>query len=748
MAVKSRDIKHMLRDIKKGNLPFEKLMLVFKYNFNEQQRKNLQKKLTLKSQNKLFSNPLPKSIEDFTDLKAPLANDRDLQDELKWLIDVIEQHFDQIKSFLPYEQSIEDAILKGEYQNCYDLLNKLDEDVCQSFYAHQIEIHLNSCVNSNELSKEMLNELTKVKANQKLIVSLEYEFFKSKLSTSVYQFESFLEQEKKRYINSNEPYVADYLDFKFAPLRAAESVKDYKFIAYMDSDFSIIDRYITLRNLIARLLNEKELPEELKNFINEQIQYLYQNTNDILWLKMKSTLVDFDRLETDKLINDKVLEIQDLYIDGEFNAFISECIDYFKENPSKTQLYLFFSKAIINSDVTLDSLGLNKDGVLYKIIDLFIRTLSKTSDYEKDRDDLLRLYYSTSHYKFSAHIIEFLFNEYLMERSDVVKFFGFIHSDTLRYNSSEILGIEKIEQFSERYDYESFKLVTSIKEKLKQPTKLGVKNFFIERIIVGHLYEEGEFDKALLRVELLISDKTLPLYALTWLTRMLIKIYNKQRAFHLATDVIVDSFFKFEKAYDHFNDENLVAVIEELDDDPISRYLSVPIYLEVYKQSQTIVYDAIANFLCQYELERPSEIFGFQKKFPLSKFIYFLWKVCTRFHIEDSPFLITREDVDNERIKILIQLTKIDSKKTKIYNEEIKSISREATVIKGAQQIHGSKIFIDTVSIKNLLLANRNEFFDQYLEFNDPMYLTMGNYQLGGESIAEKRTVFYYNVLS
>ena len=126
----------------------------------------------------------------------------------------------------------------------------------------------------------------------------------------------------------------------------------------------------------------------------------------------------------------------------------------------------------------------------------------------------------------------------------------------------------------------------------------------------------------------------------------------KTKAYEKAADLIVDNFFLFNLAYDHFYDQQLIDQLEDLEDPKLYRYLSIPILFKVYKQTQPQIYDCIANFLIQYNVYKPSEIIEFSQKFPENKFIFFLENVCTKDNISDSPFLNTIEQLEEERIKI------------------------------------------------------------------------------------------------
>ena len=130
--------------------------------------------------------------------------------------------------------------------------------------------------------------------------------------------------------------------------------------------------------------------------------------------------------------------------------------------------------------------------------------------------------------------------------------------------------------------------------------------------------------------------------------------------------------------------------------------------------------------------------------FPTNKIIHFFEKVCTKENIEDSPFINSISELENERIAILNFLKQINKDKTDEYNEEILKITKESSIRQGLKQIHESRIYVDTVSINKIVENQLLEVFDRYLEISDINITDISSLKLNDHYTKDKVKLTYY----
>ncbi|QXP79100.1 MULTISPECIES: hypothetical protein [Winogradskyella] len=720
----SRDAKrNIISKLKKGKFSKDDFIGQFKYNYSQEQRDYILAKVSKRYTNYAYNNPLPKEAKDIASIDSVLSSKSDIYDEIIWYFEVLYKYAKEINSYLDINENIQISILNNDLKTCYDLLTKLENEVCFSYYGLQTKLYINELNGETEYNKELIKEIPLKNNTLKLLVLLEFTRLRVDKSISSWQYDASIEQHKKGYSQELKNLI-DYVDFKLKPARYVEKgdKMDLQFIAFYESNFSVIDRYNSLKKLLPLALFQSEIKQDKLGYIYQLIEEFAELFKDNFWNKLLITSDRYKKYDLENIDCNIYLNIESLFFEGLFEKVVEQCELTFKNQPHFSDLYIFYIKSLIYTNRSLEN-AVDEKSELYSILILIQEILIKTDAYTNNREKLLEKYYSISHFNFSTPILEFLFNEYRLDIPDDIKKRSYLESKSFRYNSYAI--------FDDAESYTSLNLIGSnvIFDYLKNfndGKDIKESNFFKFRLKVGFLMSKNKIDEAIQDIlsysntqkELIIKYKFID----TWICKTLVKAYLLNNQYSKISDLITDKFFKDKVAYDHFFDQEIINSVIDLGDYDEYKNISIPNLFEIYQQSQSLIYDRIADFLIANDLEKPSEIFTIIKKFNLKNLIHFLERVCTMENIQDSPYLNSITVLESERIKILNFLKTINKEQIEPYNSEILKITKGASLRKGLLQIHESRIYIDTNNIIKHLAIELPEIFDRYLELTDITY--------------------------
>ncbi|MGV6832203.1 MAG: hypothetical protein ACWA5P_11665 [bacterium] len=722
--INSRDAKrNIVNKLKKGKILKDDFIGQFKYNYSQEQRDYILGKVSKIYTDYAYNNPLPKEDNEIASVDSILSSSSDIYIELIWYFEVLYKYSKEINIFLDIDEDIQKYTLKNDLNSCNELLNKLEETVCHSYYGLQTRIYLNELNGYTEKNKDLIKKIPLNNQTLKLLVLLEFTRLRVDKSISSWQYDASIEQHKKGY-SKELKNLTDYVDFKLKPAEYYEESNEDNllFIAFYESNFSIIDRYNSLKKLLPLVLFKNDADLNKVGYIYKLIESFATLFKDNYWNKLLITNNNYKSYNLEKLDCQYYLEIEALFFKGLYEEVLEKCESVFVEQPHFSDLYIFYVKSLIYTNRrVIDSI--NEKTELYNILILIYEILNKKEGYSNTREKLLEKFYAISHFKFSTPILEFLFNEYRLDIPESIKKRSYLESRSLRYNSYAIFPDIKnykslnIEGNSVIYDY--------IKN-FDETQDIEKTNFFRFRLSIGYLISDKRINQAIANIleykseykEYIIENKFIE----TWICKTLIKAYYLNKQYSKISDLISEIFFKDQIAYDHFFDQKIINSIVDLDDYDEYKNISIPNLFEIYQQPQAIIYDRIADFLIAKNLDKPSEIIEIEEKFDRKSLIHFLEKVCSTENIQDSPYLNSITDLESERIKILNYLKTINEDKIESYNSEILNITKAASLRKGLLQIHESRIYIDTNNIIKYLANELPEIFDRYLELTDITY--------------------------
>jgi hypothetical protein len=149
--------------------------------------------------------------------------------------------------------------------------------------------------------------------------------------------------------------------------------------------------------------------------------------------------------------------------------------------------------------------------------------------------------------------------------------------------------------------------------------------------------------------------------------------------------------------------------------------ISLPIVFDLYwrtvddsehETNRRIAYD---EFLKAHDCRRPSDLRKIASEFPQSLLIYFLSQICVR-NVMDVSFDVfaTSREIEEERIRICSWLGEIDQANSSIYGDEIKDITKYLSIQDGLRDVDASRVYVNSEAIVRWAEKELQENFWRY----------------------------------
>lgn len=732
-----------VNEIINGRLSNGGFTLFFKYDFDKSQRENILKRLPAKFQQIVYANPFPEVYEDLCNVEYVFDTNKTLLDEVKWYFDSFLKFSKEINNFLIYNDELEKLVLVNQQHDALVLLDKIDMEISTSLYSLNCEFYINESIENSDENKAIMNHLYKSSSIHKVQLIAEFTRVRVEKNISSWQYDTSVEQHRKLY-NANSQQYIDYVTFKLDPVRYDIKLNHLPFIASFESDFSLIDRYFSMKKLLVLIFLSQDFGS-IANDIQNYCAQLIAEYNDPFWQKLYllSGYVEQKLSERAKLY----YQIQDLFFLCKYKEVALLCQKMFANHANFSENYLFFVQSLLFLGEEIEEY-LSTESDLRDILRLIKNVLEKGSNYYAEREKLLKKYYSISHFDFSNAILEFILNEFNLANPPSVHYSNYLFTVPIRYNFyKEIKNVNTQTSLANSLSkYDTFHYLNKLITTAGSHRQDSAHTFFASKIKVGYLMSLSNYPDALLELESFYYVNTnhlKPDFVDTWYNKNSIKCFVQLKKYDKAADLIVNYFFKKGVAYDHFYDQLLFEKLSESEESETYSNISIPILFQIYNQPSAVIYDAIANFLINNNVFRPSELLQYYKKWNVKEFNFLLEKCFTMENIDDSPFLNTIEILEQERIIILNYLKEVDNENSIKYNEEILKITKEASIRKGLMQIHESRIYVDVSSLSRILKLQYSEMFERYLEFSDASFSQIYSLKLNDDTFVNKITYYF-----
>jgi len=623
--------------------------------------------------------------------------------EFQWVATKILLNINEINQFITLKEEFDVSILKNEYENARNAINRITSNLGYSLWSIESELHIvEEEIGSNENWQKLSDYL-------KMIQNPFYEFCinaSSKKIENALSFESYVNQVQNdiNTINAND-LVKDFFVFHNFKLASYNyDFSDLKSVLYISNLFSLIDQYNTIIDVIIYNLNSKQ--SQYNNLFKDFISKILKAGNSDYRVRNI-----YNYLSQDKFVEDENLysinSILEDYYHGNFELSLNLSKKFILESPLHFEIYEIYVKALINLNKEFEEIGVESiDAILLALFN-FLQFKKHT---EKHGKKLLKYALKYSNSILGFQIMDFLS---LVDNNKI---------DSLRYSfysCSYKISLEKsnyqvshdLEQFFSKHNFYHYKkILYGIKD--VDLNIFSTKDDFLKlNAEVTHYYNNNNYNNVLQLINNNYNTCSSVNYYKERFIFLLFDSYLKENKIEEALNLFGNIFFDEEIYYLKVNFKELFDLTFEKTDkfkyiDSIYSVILASIYYSEYN-----LYEIMDEYLCSQDIDIKDVI----KINELSKelFIYLLHKICTIDTIK--YYFKCVNDAEEFRLDILSTLKNNDENNKKLYNDEIDEINKKISVRNVIKEVNNGRLFVDVDKLKEQLIEKYNDDFNRLI---------------------------------
>lgn len=647
---------------------------------------------------------LPKKISSLR-VKNFLGFSNNLEGELAWFVKSVVKYSSFINKFIELEKKLEDSILLDDFKSL-EILEEINTEICFSYWGIENLFSLCQRKDGDEGNWALLKELNEQTTDYYTLFFNGIYSRKAESEMALLQYQRGIETE----LNSLSPEDAEYLLFKLGYF-FAEDYSEYAYILSIENASSIIDKYITLWDILSELSNSEEhlhlVAKVLKDIENENI------VDDRI-----QRFKEINNIPNEPKFNTDLLELFDVYASGDYNMSIEMSKDLFKKYPHALEIYQIYVESLIESGLGFykTNVSLMVDEILENLYSVFLRD----KNYFTARENLLKLYLTFSRINFFKQLLGLVsIMTGIKSQKDILNNNFYVFS---RYSNplmvlakKSLFNLFQNSTISERI---SFKINSSIAN-----NNLEILNDVVIPKVKLQLYDaRAKFNKknyagAISVLEKIKEDFTLNSYREEEVIYLLFHSYLVEEKFDNSVKLCVDSFFDNKFYVERLRYDVLYTYIIGKDYN-ISPSVDLPIFFFINSATSYQQYVSLEIYLDSINVVKPSEIFFTDEDF--NKQIFILDKICS---IEVLNYFysvfINDDEILEERKEILRKLISADKSKSSIYLDELAIITQREKINNIIQYVNNGKIRLNFSRIKDNRDINLENNFNRFIKFRE-----------------------------
>ncbi len=713
MSIDKKKIQFITSKLRAGKINNSQLRYFYKYVLNPLEREEFSKNLSPVTVKLCESIPLPRSRYELGSSMPYIILDQGLFNEVEWNLNLFIKYSREINSFLTIQHQIEANILQSNFEEVYELVDKLDDEVCSSIYSIAVEFYVNNKNNNYDDSRDILFDILQNNKSPRVHIILNFLINRIANKISAIQYKAIIDQHKSLYEQNAKSFL-DYIDFKFINYENSQQDSP-EFLLMFDDDLSIIDRYLNFKRVMPDIARLGLLDDEELFIVKNSILKISTVIDDPFW----KNLVSIFGIGSKRIVNENKPQILELYSNGDFKLFLDRAKDELKMAPQNTYLYEYIVSAVIAENGVIGDYF--KDDLVYvNILNLMYNLCVSNTPFFGEREKFSKEIMAISDFDFSVPLYNFLhkqfnfassarmdaicnlFNRSMIDWHNIIDLGGGTSLSDLKLDN--LIDVNFLALANDMFDRQNLLQV------LESSIELG--------LITPNKYIQNE----LLKIYVLTSFNN---GSIDLVANMLVNLYNQNK-----------------QTYDHIINEEIFEALIQSENDKSN--INIPILTRLYERKIEDNYDAVSNFLISLCVNKPSELISLDLPYTKDQFLYFFEYCCESENLEDSPFYLTIEDLEHERISLLNFLKTHNKENIEKYNLEILEITKEANLRKGLLQIHESRIYVDEKSIVKEISPILEELFKQYIEATDSEESVMYTLKLDDVEIHHTTGQKYY----
>lgn len=650
---------------------------------------------------------LPKSFKELRNIKQ-LGYTGNLDGELAWFVNSLKIYTNEINDFLAYEKEFEKLILFDEFEKAKQLVHEINEKVCYSYWAMENIFSIEENLNGTESNWSLLKEINGEIEIRYSLFFCGYYSKKAENDTTLLHYKRELENVLKVLDKKDVEYILFKLAYFYTP-----DYSEYSYFLHAENLSSIIDKYLLLIDVLFELANIEKYKDVVQSVLIELDKF---GIEDYRIDRIKE-YCGFKKLEN---FNEKIINLFDIYSVGDYNSSLLSSKELIKEEVNSIELYEIYIKSLIELNKPFEKTNISPtvDFILGNLYSIF----NRDSEYYTSRENLLKVYLSSSKINFfkqllslvsnltgiestkniinkSTYIYSFYSNPSLITLNNLIDKLNFDESLLKKHVSLKINYAIATSDFSDFTDEE-------IPKRKLELYKLRANYYNHKEENMHSIIEFSDYSDLNS-----FSNEEVILY--------LYSAYLTENKIAKAMTVFVDAYFKNKYFVERLKKSSILNYVIDLNYKIENISIDLPINFYFEDANSYYQYTSLEVFLNSISLSKPSEIN--YKEFPEKEKLLFLLKNICTIEVLNNFYLIYESDseVIEERKKILRHLAVLDKDNSDSYFEEIATLSQKLKIKEIIETVNDGKINLNFSRIKEDKEYNLENSFNRFIKFKD-----------------------------
>jgi hypothetical protein len=656
----------------------------------------------------IYGNSLPKTIEELgkgDTLYKPEAE----ENEIKWLLLSIRKFSKELSLFLILKKDFEKNFLQGNYKKAEKILETIAIDIGYSLWYIESKFLLLEYQNKSEEQKEFLSKINEINKHGIIGTLSHFLSYRTERNLSAYKYDYDINSIFRINKNKLENDIRGYYLFRLN-IYENRAVQDYSAITLFESNNSVIDRYLILRDVLKNL----SLNKLKKDFLLTTVKYIYKKTKDCQILPL---IYLFDAKSNIKeYYNDKYTRILDLYYSGLYEETIIECQKFLLTDVSNFDVIVIYAYSHINIGRDIIKVTEEQNSLLNQICLKVYELISSTTIRKDLIYNLYQINKNVLSFDLSTGIDYFLKKEQnykvnrafkLLSINSFDPHFTSLYADELEANLYLSNGL--------KFFADSISIkhrINFLNNNLSRENKISKELYSIDTAKI--FYNQNRFDESIVEWKLITKNyqKNIPITqtALKYWFDCLIKLelYND------AINLFVEQYIFNPNVVSKINTDSLLEILRKIRYKGIKRTIDLPIFVSLTSIDETEKSFILEQFCMVNNASIPSNLFDLTLSNDKNKVGLFYYNVCNSETLKHSIYLNNTIERLTERLNIINFLIEEFPNDKKIYQEELNLITNELIVYEGNQKLEESKIYANDQAIINYELNEIEGLFNRY----------------------------------
>ncbi|MCO5337139.1 hypothetical protein [Delftia tsuruhatensis] len=625
-----------------------------------------------------------------------------LDGEIIWTSSVLSLYTEEINRFIKLRDIYYKEYETADYANASTTLDEIQRLFGFSIWLIESRIELLQITKGLEAQKTYLEEIISTEGINQFIAWIAYFFsVRSEENVSYVSFHSELSNVL------DIPWISDYAILRFLPIDIAK-ISDLRMPISLEEAHPIIDRFETF--VTIALINCTKSSESNKEVLLNALESI-KSIKDARIIKIINILK-----RENISIENNFLKYSDAYSQGKYSAVL---------NQDTVGLELRARSYAHFDNFPPKNFG---EGLRNQIVELMYKVMTLSPDASLSKIKLKKLAIICPNRSMSLEVAAFIERTHDNLRETNPSILDMLSALCMPldnpWNASAIDGLLKengwlnflLEEFPES---PSLKLRFALIERDLSALDDGdIKIPDYRRwMYLGHIYfNSNKFDMAAQFYGLAAASE---IHFVAQNARYyLFRTHYADGSLHKAIQLLIDQVLSIPSAVFNYPLESLAREYLKYEGEKNKIDLAIILQLAIRYNNAKLERDlsnVFESIMDDSGYSSPAE-YGNVSQEKKDKLTYFLRHICVPRILEDTTYFDGIEAIDQERIAICQHLLLIDKKNVSIYQNEIRSITRDSEIASLLSKVQTSKIYVDDAGIRATLEISLLEPLARYLK--------------------------------